>query len=195
MKKELVIVTALLLMLTGCGNTNKSESSPSNNNNGNYQAQSVKQHQAGNHNDSIAHLEKLAKDVEGVNNAHVVIIGNTAVVGIDVDADLERSRVGTIKYSVAEAFRNDPYGVNAIVTADMDLGERIKEIGNDISAGRPVLGITEELSDIIGRIIPQVPTDLMPAQKENNYNATSKDKLYSSPDEMVKDAEQKLKGK
>ncbi|URN93163.1 MAG: YhcN/YlaJ family sporulation lipoprotein [Candidatus Pristimantibacillus lignocellulolyticus] len=196
MKKELVMITALLLLLSGCGSMNSSNKSPSTNQNENINTQSVKQQDlSNNHKDTIAHLEELAKSVEGVNNAHVVIMGNNAIVGIDVNADLERSRVGVIKYSVAEAFRNDTYGVNAIVTADMDLGERIKEIGADISAGHPVMGIAEELSDIVGRIIPQVPADLMPSQKDLQYKATNNDKTYNTPDELVKDYEHSLKGK
>lgn len=106
------------------------------------------------------HLEELAKHVPGVKDARCVVFGNTAVVGIDVDENLDRSRVGTLKYSVAEAFRNDPYGIDAFVTADMDLNARIREIRADIEAGHPVAGFVEELTDIIGRIMPQLPRDI-----------------------------------
>jgi YhcN/YlaJ family sporulation lipoprotein len=106
------------------------------------------------------HLEELAKSVPGVKDARCVVFGNTAVVGIDVDETLDRSRVGTLKYSVAEAFRKDPYGIDAFVTADMDLNERIREIRADIEAGHPVAGFVEELTDIIGRIMPQLPRDV-----------------------------------
>jgi len=106
------------------------------------------------------HLEALAKNIPGVKDARCVVFGNTAVVGIDVDEKLERSRVGTLKYSVAEAFRKDPYGIDAFVTADMDLNERIREIRADIEAGHPVAGFVEELTDIIGRIMPQLPRDI-----------------------------------
>ena len=80
----------------------------------------------------VSHLKALAKQVEGVKDASCVILGNTAVVGIDVDGDLERARVGTIKYAVAEALRKDPEGVDSIVTADADVTERVKEIGEHI---------------------------------------------------------------
>ena len=196
MKKKLVMITALILLLSGCGSMNSSNQSPSTNHNENIDAQSVKQQNiSSSHKDAITHLEELAKSIEGVNDAHVVIMGNNAIVGIDVNADLERSRVGVIKYSVAEAFRHDTYGINAIVTADMDLGERIKEIGSDISAGHPIMGIAEELSDIVGRIIPQVPADLMPSQKDLQYKAANKEKTYNTPDELINDYEQNLKGK
>jgi YhcN/YlaJ family sporulation lipoprotein len=94
------------------------------------------------------------------------VFGNTAIVGIDVDARMERSRVGTLKYSVAEAFRKDPYGIDALVTADMDLSQRINEIGADIRRGRPIAGFAEEMADIMGRIVPQLPRDIIPQEPE-----------------------------
>ncbi|GIO30521.1 MULTISPECIES: YhcN/YlaJ family sporulation lipoprotein [Paenibacillus] len=108
------------------------------------------------------HLEALAERVAGVKKAHAVVFGNTAVVGIDVDGNLTRSRVGTIKYSVAEALRKDPRGKNALVTADMDLSHRIAEIGEHIKKGEPVSGFASELADIVGRIVPQLPKDVKP---------------------------------
>lgn len=109
-----------------------------------------------------AHLESIAKRVPGVKNASCVLIGDTAVVGLDVDANLDRSRVGTIKYSAAEALRKDPHGKNAIVTADIDLSHRISDISQSIRQGHPLSGFGNELSDIIGRIIPQMPRDVRP---------------------------------
>ncbi|MBP1904355.1 YhcN/YlaJ family sporulation lipoprotein [Paenibacillus turicensis] len=114
------------------------------------------------------HLEELAKRTPGVNNAHCIIMGNTALVGIDVDAKLERARVGTIKYTVAEAIRKDPDGTRTIVTADVDLAQRIAEIGTKIREGHPISGFTTELADIIGRIVPQLPEDTK--HEETNHN-------------------------
>ncbi|MEC0123942.1 YhcN/YlaJ family sporulation lipoprotein [Paenibacillus pabuli] len=118
----------------------------------------------------VTHLKTLAKQVEGVKDANCVILGNTAVVGIDVDGELERARVGTIKYAVAEALRKDPEGVDSIVTADADVTERIKEIGKHIRQGHPISGFASELADMVGRIIPQLPKDV---------------KVRQNPDERV----------
>jgi YhcN/YlaJ family sporulation lipoprotein len=112
----------------------------------------------------ISRLEQLAEDIPGVQHANCVRFGNTAIVGIDVAAGLDRSRVGTLKYAVAEALRNDPIGVNAVVTADLDIVRRLQEIGADIAAGRPVTGFAEELADIVGRIMPQLPKDIQPRE-------------------------------
>ncbi|MBY0117541.1 YhcN/YlaJ family sporulation lipoprotein [Paenibacillus sp. FSL L8-0435] len=123
----------------------------------------------------INHLKALAKQVEGVEDANCVILGNTAVVGIDVDGELERARVGTIKYAVAEALRKDPEGIDSIVTADADVTERIKEIGEHIRQGHPISGFASELADMVGRIIPQLPKDV---------------KVRQNPDEPVNQKQQ-----
>lgn len=109
-------------------------------------------------------LEQLAEGINEVKHANCVIIGDTAIVGIDVGGDIDRSHVGTIKYAVAEALRKDPVGINAIVTADMDLYHRLQEVREDIANGRPLQGMAEELADIVGRIIPQLPGDISPRE-------------------------------
>ena len=123
-------------------------------------------------------LTQIASAIPLVNDATAVVIGKYALVGIDIDDNIERSQVGTIKYSVGEALQNDPYGANAIIVADPDLNERIREISKDIQNGKPVRGILNELSDITSRIIPEIPGDLNePAPTktiENQKNSLNK---------------------
>ncbi|MDA5108732.1 YhcN/YlaJ family sporulation lipoprotein [Brevibacillus thermoruber] len=105
-------------------------------------------------------LVQLATRVKNVNNATAVVLGKWAVVGIDVNAHLDRPEVGVIKYSVAEALKEDPQGANAIVTADPDIVQRLREMAADIQRGHPVAGFAEELGDIVGRLMPQFPRDV-----------------------------------
>ena len=106
------------------------------------------------------HLADLAASIPKVNDATAVVLGRYALVGIDVNQDLDRSEVGSIKYSVAESLKNDPHGARAIVIADPDINARLKEIGGDIQRGEPIEGIMNELADIAGRVIPEVPADI-----------------------------------
>jgi YhcN/YlaJ family sporulation lipoprotein len=105
-------------------------------------------------------LVQIASRVKNVNDATAVVIGKWAVVGIDVNAKLDRPEVGVIKYTVAEALKEDPQGANAIVTADPDIVQRLREMYTDIRRGRPVTGFAEELADIVGRLIPQLPRNV-----------------------------------
>lgn len=105
-------------------------------------------------------LEHLATSIPNVESAHCVVFGNTAVVGINLNKQMDRAKVGTVKYSVAEALKKDPYGVNAIVTADMDLDQRLRDIRDNVRAGRPITGFAEQMAEIIGRVMPQLPRDI-----------------------------------
>ncbi|CAM4144436.1 YhcN/YlaJ family sporulation lipoprotein [Paenibacillus alkaliterrae] len=166
MLKWLTSAIIVAIVATGCNTVARNETSPSPQSNGRVEAQQTdpRKKEIKNSEQVAVHLEQLAKGINGVRNAHCVVLGNTAIVGIDVDARMERSRVGTIKYSVAEAFRKDPYGIDALVTADMDLQQRLNEIGADIRRGRPLAGFAEELADIMGRIVPQLPRDVLPQE-------------------------------
>jgi YhcN/YlaJ family sporulation lipoprotein len=165
MKYALVVLFTAMLM-TACGGNSGPNAAGTPNQNSNSQVQ-VKQTvpEKPQMVDKAAvseRLEKLALSVPQVKGANCVVIGNTAIVGIDVDPDLDRNRTDVVKYSVAEALRKDPHGVYAFVTADLDLGERIRDIGTSVKEGRPIAGFAEELIDIVGRIMPQIPRDLTP---------------------------------
>ncbi|TFE31879.1 YhcN/YlaJ family sporulation lipoprotein [Cohnella luojiensis] len=164
--------TALLMLFllamgsAGCGNQ---ESAPAPaDNRPRAQANGPTRRNIDNPNKVAAHLESLARGVEGVKDANCVVFGRYAIVGIDVDDKMERTQVGTLKYAVAEAFRKDPYGVDALVTADIDIAQRIREIRLDINNGRPVAGFAEELADIVGRVIPQIPRNIVPPKAPEN---------------------------
>ncbi|MFC4103935.1 YhcN/YlaJ family sporulation lipoprotein [Paenibacillus xanthanilyticus] len=176
MGKWLVAAMLLCLLATGCGTVARNETSPSPQNDDRVRAQQTapRKKEISSPKQVAAHLELLAKQIPGVKGAHCVVMGNTAVVGIDVDGKLERSRVGTLKYAVAEAFRKDPYGVDAIVTADMDLAQRLQEVRADWNRGRPIAGFAEEMADIIGRIVPQLPRDTMPERTRGHEEASPK---------------------
>ncbi|WP_232698352.1 YhcN/YlaJ family sporulation lipoprotein [Brevibacillus daliensis] len=106
------------------------------------------------------HLVHLAKSVKNVKNATAVVLGDYAIVAIDVDDKLDRPEVGVIKYSVAEALKADPQGARAMVTADADIRQRVVEVQEDMRKGRGFAGIMEELADITGRLMPQLPKDV-----------------------------------
>lgn len=153
--KWVISLSLLLLFLTGCSQASKS-SPPENQTNIQQTTRSTSK---------ADHLVNLATRVKGVKKATAVVVNKVAVVGITVDDKLERSRVGTIKYSVAESLKEDPLGATAFVTADPGLVQRIREMNEDFRKGRPIAGIAEELADITGRLIPQTPTDIRPKQQ------------------------------
>ena len=158
MKVYLVLIISLFLLF-GCNNRDDDVAQNQNNivNVKNSTIQNVDK-QTGQQ--ISKHLADLATSIPKVNDATAVVLGRYALVGIDVNQDLDRSEVGSIKYSVAESLKNDPHGARAIVIADPDINARLKEIGEDIQRGEPIEGIMNELADIAGRVIPEIPADI-----------------------------------
>lgn len=120
-------------------------------------------------------MVQIATKMPQVEGATAVAAGGYTIVGIDVDPALDRGRVGTIKYSVAEALKEDPQGANALVTADTDLVQRLRELSDAARNGRPIAGIAEELGEIATRIMPQ-PSKQVP-RNEEPQTQTNQEKL------------------
>lgn len=173
--KRFSILFAMVIMLVGCGTQNKAVNDESQNlvkvKNSTIEEVDRETGQA-----VSKHLVDLATSVPDVHDATAVVIGNYAIVGIDVDQNIDRSQVGSIKYSVAESLKNDPHGARAVVIADPDMMARLKEIAADIRAGNPISGIMNELSDISGRLMPEVPADMIEPKAKNAKNATENPK-------------------
>lgn len=104
------------------------------------------------------HLVSLATSIPHVNDAAAVVLGRYAFVGIDVDSKINRTEVGSIKYSVAEALKKDPNGAHSIVVADPDTTQRLKNISGEIKRGKPIQGIMNELAEVAGRLMPELPS-------------------------------------
>jgi len=175
------LIMTISMILAGCSSTNRNEISK----NGNQSIVNVKNSYIENVDRKTGQqiskrLVSLATSIPNVNDATAIVLGKYAIVGIDVNAKIDRSQVGSIKYSVAESLRKDPYGAKAVVVADADTTERLKEIQTDIEKGRPIQGIMEELADVAGRLMPEVPGDLITPSPKNakekpNHNLPEKE--------------------
>lgn len=188
--KKWLFLCVFFIFLAGCQNNNGALNLNNNNNNNNQdnpymhvKNSTADQVDQKNSEKVSQRLADLAASVPEVENASAVALGNIAIVAIDVNENLDRSKVGSIKYSVAEVLKDDPHGANALVVADPDIMARLNEIGEDIQNGQPVQGVLNELSDIVGRIIPEIPGDLqeptpkgqMDEQKQDINNKDSKE--------------------
>ncbi|WP_010270165.1 YhcN/YlaJ family sporulation lipoprotein [Paenibacillus senegalensis] len=160
--RQWVLIGTLFAMAAGCATPPADQPQPEQ---GEVTQQTVPESRPDKSREEVAaHLEGIVKSLPQVEDAHCVVLGNMAIVGINVQPGLDRARVDSIKYSAAEALKKDPYGVNSLVTADLDLDQRIREVRDDINQGRPLSGLAEELGDIIGRIMPQIPRDINPVE-------------------------------
>ncbi len=188
---KLISLLMVTIILGACGNKNevgyKKDANSQNNKPITVQDSNIQTVERKSGQQISRHLVDLTTSVPDVKDATAVVIGKYAFVGIDIDSNIERSQVGSIKYSVAEALQHDPYGAEAIVIADPDLFARLKEISKDIQRGEPVQGIMNELSDISGRLMPEIPKSLKQTDPENAPNEPKK--------KMNKQKEKQLKNK
>nr|WP_305147621.1 YhcN/YlaJ family sporulation lipoprotein [Anoxybacillus gonensis] len=136
------------------------------------------------------HLAHLASSVPNVNDATVLVVGKYALVGIDVNAKLDPSRVGTVKYSVVESLQKDPYGANAIVIADADLNERLKAIQKQVEKGKPIQGFMDELAAIVGRVMPEIPSDFIQTKNPRSTRQND-DQLNRNEQNQLENEQQK----
>lgn len=180
----------ICLFITGCGTSTK-ENANNNNQNDEMQTKNVTYKQTNNEYDetTATHLANLAASIPGVNDATAVVIGDYAVVGIDVDAELDRSRVESIKYSVAESLKHDPRGVNAVVVADIDTYERLQEMGKQIREGNGGEGVMDEIAAIVGRAMPQFPNELMEDSDKDPVEQSDKQLPQGDENELKKEQE------
>ncbi|MBO0962575.1 YhcN/YlaJ family sporulation lipoprotein [Neobacillus sp. MM2021_6] len=166
--KKLLLTIPICLLLAGCTTDKHKEIAKSENNSlVNVKNSYIESVDTKSGQEISKRLVTLATSIPNVNDATAVVLGKYAIVGIDVNAKIDRSQVGSIKYSVAESLRKDPYGANAVVVADADTTERLKEIQADIKKGRPIRGIMEELADVAGRLMPEIPGDLITPSPKN----------------------------
>ena len=184
---RLILVVAILL-LTACGTNNKAADSK-NENLVHVKNSTIQEVDRESGQEIAKHLVELATGLPNITDASAVVLGNYAIVGIDVKPNIERSQVGSIKYAVAESLKNDPHGAKAVVIADPDMTARIKEIQEDIRAGKPVQGIMNELADIAGRLMPEIPADIIEPKHQESTDKP-KNKLNKSEDQKLEKEQQ-----
>ena len=180
--RRFIIPAALFLLLTACSTNKQIEQKNANNSLVSVKNSYIENVDRKTGQQISKRLVGLATSIPNVHDATAVVIGRYALVGIDVNSKLDRSQVGTIKYSVAESLKKDPYGANAVVVADADTTQRLREISADIQKGKPIRGIMEELADVAGRLMPEIPGDLV---TPNPKNAPDKPDRKLSPNEQT----------
>jgi YhcN/YlaJ family sporulation lipoprotein len=181
---RLLAVLSLLMFISACNIFNSANEENKNDNRVKVQNSVIEEVDRQSGQEISRHLVNLTTHIPNVDDAAAVVVGRYAIVGIDVNDKMERSEVDTVKYTVAEALKKDPHGARAVVLADPDITARLREISADIQNGKPIQGIMNELSDITGRVMPEVPADMIEPQTKSptedpkkNLNENEENKL------------------
>lgn len=99
-------------------------------------------------------IADMAKDVEGVDNATVVVISNMAMVGITIERDQAQQRnENEIKQEVSRIIEDrEPRIVNAYVSANPDIVRQLEEISRGIQRGEPISTFFDQITEVLQRM-------------------------------------------
>ena len=101
-------------------------------------------------------IARTVTRIPGVERAAVLIAGKALLVGIDLNSSITGSKIDSIKYSVKEAAERTGKGYHAIVSSDIDTVARTRELINGIRQGRPTSTVSDEVADIVSRLLPEM---------------------------------------
>lgn len=95
------------------------------------------------------------EDLQGINRAYVLISGDTAIVGVNMDRNAEGQITRDLKDRIERVVKRvDDDIENVSITADPDLLTRIRNMFEDIDEGNPIEGFANQFEEILRRITP-----------------------------------------
>jgi YhcN/YlaJ family sporulation lipoprotein len=100
-------------------------------------------------------LAKTAAETPGVNRATVVLAGNTAYIGLNLEEGIEGRRTDEVKEQAAKRVQQQERRIERVmVTTDMDTFARLDRIAAGIRRGEPVSAFQREFAEINRRSTP-----------------------------------------
>lgn len=100
-------------------------------------------------------LAKTAAETPGVNRATVVLAGNTAYIGLNLEEGIEGQRTDEVKEEAAKRVRQQERRIERVmVTTDVDTFARLDRIAAGIRRGEPVSAFQREFAEINRRSTP-----------------------------------------
>ncbi|GFN35475.1 YhcN/YlaJ family sporulation lipoprotein [Tepidimicrobium xylanilyticum] len=100
-------------------------------------------------------IARRITNLNEVNRCSVLLSGDTAIVGVDINDNFEGKMSENLKIKIENIVKNmDNNITNVSVTADPDLFTRISNIAKDIREGRPITGFARQFQEILRRISP-----------------------------------------
>jgi YhcN/YlaJ family sporulation lipoprotein len=105
-----------------------------------------------NANDLANRVADMATDVQGVDNAVVVIISNLAMIGVSLERNNARDEA-EVKREVANTVEDrEPSIVNAYVSANPDIVRQLEEISRGIQRGEPITTFFDQITEVLRRM-------------------------------------------
>jgi len=101
-------------------------------------------------------ITQKADQVDGVKSSTVVVAGNTAYIGLDIKANIEKDQTKAVEEAVIKHIKGTEPGIKTVfVSSDADTLTRLKNIDNGIAEGTPLSSFASELGEIARRLTPR----------------------------------------
>jgi len=101
-------------------------------------------------------IAQKADQVDGVKSSTVVVAGNTAYIGLDIKANLEKGQTKAVDEGVIKHIKGTVPGIKTVfVSSDADTVTRLKNIDKGIAEGAPASSFASELGEIARRLTPR----------------------------------------
>lgn len=95
-------------------------------------------------------IAKRVNALEGINNAQVLIDGDTAIVGCDVKETMDNKTTANLKQKVEAAVKVADKNIKKVsVTLDPNIYSRIKTTSTNMMNGNPAKSFTQDIKDIM----------------------------------------------
>lgn len=100
-------------------------------------------------------IAKRIAALDEVDSASVVINGNTAIVGIDTNTNMDKNNniSSSLKQKVEAAVKAGDKNIKDIkITLDPDITSRLKTMSTELNRGNPISEFARDIEDILERI-------------------------------------------
>lgn len=104
--------------------------------------------------DAADEVAKKVSRIPGVKNAHVVVVGNVAMVGANLEANVEKGKTEQIRERAAKVAKADPRIVRTVVETDPDTVKRISNMAKGVRDGRPISEFFDQITEMFNRAKP-----------------------------------------
>lgn len=109
----------------------------------------------GNNRKTAKKIADRIEEIQGIDDAYVLISGDTAIVGVDMDNEAQGQITRDLKQRIERTVKNVDNDIkNVSITADPDLLTRIRNMFKDMDEGNPVEGFVDQFEEILRRITP-----------------------------------------
>jgi YhcN/YlaJ family sporulation lipoprotein len=101
-------------------------------------------------------IARKADLVDGVKGSTVVVAGNTAYIGLDIKANIERGQTKAVEEAVIKRIKGSESNIKRVfVSSDADTVTRLKKIERGMAGGMPATSFDKELGEIARRLTPR----------------------------------------